>query len=151
MVSKSVVLVDVPLERKPERGYIRMFSRNENRNEGTCSHVPPERKPERGYVCQNHPFTKPPFCLLVGRADTHTHTYLPASLVPGKAPGGTSRKFGGGFGRNFPEGGPDFLEVALVWKFPYGIFPKQTSKKFASEPPKLLRSPSEAVPCGSLS
>ena len=48
----------------------------------------------------------------------------------------------GGFGREFPEGGPDFLEVALVWEFPYGILPKQTSKKFASEPPKLLRSPS---------
>ena len=27
--------------------------------------VPPERKPERGYVRQNHPFTKPPFYLLV--------------------------------------------------------------------------------------
>ena len=27
--------------------------------------VPPERKPERGYVRQNHPFTKPPFCLPV--------------------------------------------------------------------------------------
>ena len=26
---------DVPPERKPERGYIRMFPRNENRNEGT--------------------------------------------------------------------------------------------------------------------
>ena len=29
------------------------------------SHVPLERKPERGYVRQNHPFTKPPFCLPV--------------------------------------------------------------------------------------
>ena len=37
MVSKKrVVLADVPLERKPERGYVRMFL--------------PERKPERGYV-----------------------------------------------------------------------------------------------------
>ena len=44
----------------------------------------------------------------------------------------------GGFGRKFPEGGLDFLEVALVWKFPHGILPKQTSKKFDSEPPKLL-------------
>ena len=37
--SKRVVLADVPPERKPERGYIRMFPRNENRNEGTfaCS------------------------------------------------------------------------------------------------------------------
>ena len=46
----------------------------------------------------------------------------------------------GGFERKFPEGGLDFLEVALVWKFPHGILPKQTSKKFASEPPRLLRS-----------
>ena len=80
MVSKRVVLADVPPERKPERGYIRMFPRNENRNEGTfgCSpgtktgtrvrsDVPPERKPERGYVRQNHPFTKPPFYLRVNR------------------------------------------------------------------------------------
>ena len=34
--SKRVVLADVPLERKPERRYIRIFPRNE--------------KPERGYV-----------------------------------------------------------------------------------------------------
>ena len=50
----------------------------------------------------------------------------------------------GGFGRKFPEGGLNFLEVALVWKFPYGNLPKQSSKKFASEPPKLLRSPSRS-------
>ena len=39
VVSKRVVLADVPQERKPERVYIRMFLRNENRNEGTfaCS------------------------------------------------------------------------------------------------------------------
>ena len=39
VVSKRVVLADVPLERKPERGYIRMFPQNEKRNEGTfaCS------------------------------------------------------------------------------------------------------------------
>ena len=49
-----------------------------------------------------------------------------------------------GFGRKFPEGGLDFLEVALVWKFPDGSLPKQTSKKFALEPPKLLRSPSRS-------
>ena len=44
-----------------------------------------------------------------------------------------------GFGRKFPEGGVDFLEVALVWKFPDGSPPKQTSKKFASEPPKTSK------------
>ena len=38
-LSKRVALAEVPPERKPERGYIRMFPRNENRNEGTfgCS------------------------------------------------------------------------------------------------------------------
>ena len=69
--------MDVPPERKPERGYIRMFPRDENRHEGTSgccpgtktgtrarSHVPPERKPKRGHICQNHPFTKPPCCFL---------------------------------------------------------------------------------------
>ena len=35
---------------------------------------------------------------------------------------------GGRFGRKLPEGGQDFLEVALVWKFPHGILPKQTFK-----------------------
>ena len=52
----------------------------------------------------------------------------------------------GGFGRKFPEGGLNFLEAALVWKFPYGNHPKQSSKKFASEPPKLLRSPFRSGP-----
>ena len=47
-------------------------------------------------------------------------------------------KFGGV--RAEVSGSLDFLEVALMWKFPCGILPKQTSKKFASEPPKLLRS-----------
>ena len=69
--------------------------------------------------------------------------------MTGQAPGGISRKFGG-FGRKCPEGGLNFLEVALVWKFPDGILPKQTSKKFASEPPKLLRSPSRSGSMGKL-
>ena len=50
----------------------------------------------------------------------------------------------GGSGGSFREGGLDFLEVALVWKFPDGSLSKQTSKKFASEPPKLLRGPSRS-------
>ena len=39
VVSQRVVLADVPPERKPERGYIRMFPQNENRNDGmfACS------------------------------------------------------------------------------------------------------------------
>ena len=50
----------------------------------------------------------------------------------------------GGFGWKFPERDLNFLEVALVWKFPYGNLPKQSSKKLASEPPELLRSPSRS-------
>ena len=65
--SKRVVWADVPPERKPERGYIRMFPQNENRNEGTFSCSPGTKtrneNPERGHIRQNHPFTKPPFCL----------------------------------------------------------------------------------------
>ena len=64
VVSKRVVLADCPPERKPERGYIRMFPRNENWNEGTFACCP-ERKPEQGYIRQNRPFTKPPFYLPV--------------------------------------------------------------------------------------
>ena len=61
----KVVLADSPPERKLERGYIRMFPRNENRNKSTFACSP--GKPERGYIRQNHPFTKPPFCLSVKR------------------------------------------------------------------------------------
>ena len=58
----------------------------------------------------------------------------------------------GGFGQKFPEGGLNFLEVALVFKiFPCGNHPKQSSKKFASEPPKLLRSPFRSGPMRKLS
>ena len=32
---------DVPLERNPERGYVHMFPRNENRNEGTFAKTTP--------------------------------------------------------------------------------------------------------------
>ena len=33
----------------------------------------------------------------------------------------------GDLGGSFQEGGLDFLEVALVWKFPYGILWKQVN------------------------
>ena len=45
----------------------------------------------------------------------------------------------GGFGRKFAEGSQDFLEVALVWKLPYGLLLKQTSKNFASVPPQTSK------------
>ena len=58
----------------PKGWFWRMFPRNEGTfgrsprtKTGTRVHsdVPPERKPERVYIRQNHPFTKPPFCLPV--------------------------------------------------------------------------------------
>ena len=77
---KRVVLADVPLERKPERGYVRqnhpftkppfylpmtLFGVDKRvvSKRVVSADVPPKRKPERGYVRQNHPFTKPPFYL----------------------------------------------------------------------------------------
>ena len=82
MVSKRVVLADVPPERKPERGYVRqnhpftkppfylpmsLFGVDKRvvSKRVVSADVPPERKPERGYVRQNHPFTKSPFYLPV--------------------------------------------------------------------------------------
>ena len=62
VVSKRLFLADVPPERKPERGYTRMFPRNENRNEGTfaCS---PGTKTGTRIRSPKPPFTKPPFYL----------------------------------------------------------------------------------------
>ena len=54
--SKRVVLADVPPERKPERGYIRMFPRNENRTEGTCAWDPQNENWNEGT------FTKTTLC-----------------------------------------------------------------------------------------
>ena len=64
VVSKRVVLADIPPERKPERGYVRMFlwneepergyvrmfPRNENRNEGTFAKTTPLRN--RPFISQ---------------------------------------------------------------------------------------------------
>ena len=55
MVSKRVVLADVPPEREPERGYVRMFPRNENRNEGTFACSPGTKTGKRVHS------PKPPF------------------------------------------------------------------------------------------
>ena len=56
--SKRVVLADVPPERKPERGYIRMFPKNENRNEGTFACSPGTKTGTR--ACSPKPPFKPP-------------------------------------------------------------------------------------------
>ena len=53
--SKRAVLADVPPEQKPERGYIRMFARNENRNEGTFACSPGTKTGTRVHS------PKPPF------------------------------------------------------------------------------------------
>ena len=56
--SKRVVLADVPPERKPERGYIQMFPRNENRNEGTFA---------KTTLFRNRPFVSSRLFLVVAR------------------------------------------------------------------------------------
>ena len=61
--SKTVVLADVPLKRKPERGYIRMFPQNENRNEGAFACSPGMKTGTRAHS-PKAPLTKPAFCLL---------------------------------------------------------------------------------------
>ena len=60
-----MVLADVPPERKPERGYIRMLPPERKPERGYVRMLPQNEKPERGHVRQNHPFTKPPSFLPV--------------------------------------------------------------------------------------
>ena len=55
VVSRRVVLADVPPEQKPERGYIRMFPWNENRNVGTFACSPGTKTGTRAHS------PKPPF------------------------------------------------------------------------------------------
>ena len=64
-----VALADVPPERKPERGYIRMFPRNGKTERGYVRMLPRNEKPERGHIRQNHPFTKPSFSLVLTVCD----------------------------------------------------------------------------------
>ena len=61
MVSKRVVLADVPRYQEPERGYFRMFPRNENQNEGT---FPRNENRNEGIfakttLLRNRPFVSP--------------------------------------------------------------------------------------------
>ena len=62
--SKRVVLADPPTERKSERGYIRLFPRNENRNEGTFACSPGTKTGTRGHS-PKPPFYEPPSSLTV--------------------------------------------------------------------------------------
>ena len=66
-----------------------------------------------------------------------------------KAPGGTSRKFGG-VRAEVSGKGPRLLRSCLGVEISRRNPPKQTSKKFTSEPPKLLRSPSRSGSMGKL-
>ena len=59
--SKRVVLADVPPERKPERGYIRMFPQNVNRNGGTFACSPGTKTGTRVHSPKPPLITKPPF------------------------------------------------------------------------------------------
>ena len=62
---KDGFLADVPPERKPERGYIRMFPRNENWNEGTFAGSPRTKTRTRVHSPKPPLITKPPFYLPV--------------------------------------------------------------------------------------
>ena len=98
VVSKRVVLADVPPERKPERGHVRQNHPFGNRpfisqwkvlgvdkrvvsKRVVSADVPPERKKERGYVRQNHPFTKPPFYLPVSCDGSYPELCLQSAYV----------------------------------------------------------------------
>ena len=63
VVSKRVVLADVPGYQKKNEGTFRCSPDTKNRTEKN-SDVPQYQKPERGYIRQDRPFTKPPFCFL---------------------------------------------------------------------------------------
>ena len=67
VVYKRVVWADVLSERKPERGYVRMFPRKENRNEGTFACFPGMKTGTRAHS------PKPPFyeTALLSPGDQH--------------------------------------------------------------------------------
>ena len=58
VVSKRVVLADVPGAQKPERGYKNQCSWTRKPERGY-------KKTERGHIRQKRPFTKPPSCFLL--------------------------------------------------------------------------------------
>ena len=92
VISKRVVLADVPPERKPERGCIRMFPQNENRNEGTFACSPGTKNRNEGTFAKQNLFTKPPFYLPV-RHRMAKNSKIDKSII---------RHFSTIFGTNFP-------------------------------------------------
>ena len=64
VVSKRVVLADVPLRQKLERGDIRMFPRYHKPERGYIRMSPGTKNRKRGHIRRNHRDSKPPFCFL---------------------------------------------------------------------------------------
>ena len=133
VVSKRVVLADVPPKRKPERGYVRQNHPFGNRpfispmtlfvvdkrvvsKRVVSADVRPERKPERGHVRQNHPFTKPPFYLPVreGRGCFRGLFGGSTGKTPGKIPGKLLEKI-------FPES-RNAIGSPQMWVWPQLVF-----------------------------
>ena len=80
------------------------------------SHVTPERKPERGYIRQNHPFTKPPFCLPLteeGNVDKMSKNVEKCPKNVQKLSGGAENTVFGHFLDNFRLFGQCFCLVTL--------------------------------------
>ena len=113
MVSKKVVLADVPPERKPERGYVRMFPWNENRNEGTFGCSPGTKNRNEGtFACSPGTKTgtrahspKPPFyeTALLSSGDSK----ILKTLWRSKSLSGSVLSTTGSFGWSFlKKGGP---------------------------------------------
>ena len=121
--SKRVVLADVPPERKPEQGYIRMFPRIET---GTRvrSHVLPERKPERGHIEHSQ---KPPFyeTVLLSSGDQEARKSINIKNLGGKPPSQTQWAVGRKPLSQTPPQGPLTRKFVNVW----GLSSLQTTGK----------------------
>ena len=98
MVSKRVVLADVPPEPKPERGYVRMFPRNENSNEGTFA---------KTTLLRNRPFIGSRFW----GGDATKHFSVKKGVFSEK---GGGNAVNGGFGKDFHSGRPFSEEVRAI-------------------------------------
>ena len=81
--SKRVVLADVPPEREPERGCIRMFPRNENQNEATFACSPGTKTGTRAHS------PKPPFYETALVSPSENAAFLGEESSRGKGTGET--------------------------------------------------------------
>ena len=87
-----MVLPDVPRERKPERGYIRMFPRNKNRNEGTFACSPgTESRNEGRLTSEDWPTSLPATCRNKKQTDTDQTAQIGHTPMGCYSPRGCSR------------------------------------------------------------